>query len=90
MDHLKTISDIAVRDAVDVYQTAMERLVVRLLGDNDPNALAAFLEDSRQRALNHVKNNLRSELRDIKSETRALTLAIAMVEKTFDRLAEPE
>ena len=90
MEHLKAISDVAVRDAVDVYQTVMERLVMRLLGENDPKALAAFLEDARQHALNHVKNNLRSELRDIKSETRALILAIAMVEKTFDRLAEPE
>ena len=90
MEHLKAISDIAVRDAVDVYQTAMERLVVRLVGENDPKTLAAFLDDARQRALNHAKNNLRSELRDIKSETRALTLAIAMLEKTFDRLAEPE
>ena len=90
MEHLKAISDIAVRDAVDVYQTVMERLVVRLLDHNDPKALAAFLEESRQRALNHAKINLRSELRDIKTETRALTLAIAMLEKTFDRLAEPE
>lgn len=82
MKHLNAISDIAVRDAVDIYQTQMERLILRLVGDVDSETVAAFLEEARQRALDHVK-----EFNDTKHEARAHALAIAMLEKTFDRLS---
>jgi hypothetical protein len=78
VQHLREIDDIAVRDAVDIYQTQMELFVLQLLDKNRDIALTQ-IGTFRQTVLNHAENLLGSEFAPI---------AIAIIEMTHDRLRE--
>jgi len=84
MDHLREIEDWPTRAAVDLYQTQMEFLVLKLLHKDRDIALTKLVE-ARDAALSHLKN-LGSDFIPMGDEMKSTRIALAILENTFDRL----
>lgn len=84
MEYLKGIKDRNVRDAVDIFQMQMEIFILDLLGE-DRDAAVSAIDETRSRTINYVKN-LGSEFGSIDDEAKSIGLALAILEKTFERL----
>ena len=85
-DPLREIDDIAVRDAVNIFQTYIESAIGNLL-DHDRSKALVQIEDARGRAMKNVKA-LGSDVVPMEQEAKTLRLAVGLLKKTFDRLRE--
>ena len=85
-DPLREIDDIAVRDAIYIFQTYIESTIGNLL-DRDRNIALAQIETARSRAMQNVKE-MGSDVVPMEQEAKTLRLAVGLLEKTFDRLHE--
>ena len=83
-DPLREIDDIAVRDAIDIFQTYIESTIGNLL-DRDRNMALAQIESARSRTIQNVKE-MGSDVVPMEQEAKTLRLAVGLLEKTFDRL----
>jgi hypothetical protein len=84
MDHLREVEVIAVRDAIDLFQTAMEVTILDLL-DKDPGTAIAYLQITGDNAIYHIKG-VGDEFSSVYEDTKAQRIAIRLIEKTVDRL----
>jgi hypothetical protein len=84
MDHLAEIDDWAVRNAVDMVQFEYEFMILNLLGE-DRDVVLRYLELSRQKMRDRIKN-LGGEFISYEVEAKTKRIALAILERTFDRL----
>ncbi|HEY7247646.1 MAG TPA: hypothetical protein VH678_27570 [Xanthobacteraceae bacterium] len=85
-DPLREIDDIAVRDAIDIFQTYIESTIGNLL-DRDRNIALAQIETARSRAMQNVKE-MASDVVPIEQEAKTLCLAIGLTGKDFRPAAQ--
>ncbi len=85
-DPLREIDDIAVHDAIDIFQTYIESAIGNLL-DRDRSKALIQIENARNRAIENVKA-LGSDVVSMEQEAKTLRLAIGLLEKTFNRLRD--
>jgi hypothetical protein len=76
---LREIDDIAVRDAIDTFQTYIESAIGNLL-DPDRNKALAQIENARSRAMQNVKA-MGSDVVPMEQEAKTLRLAVGLLEK---------
>jgi hypothetical protein len=86
MDHLAEINDVAVRDAVDLFEAQMELLVLNLL-DPDHSTAVTQITTARDRAADRIIN-LARECAPTSGDAKAIRIAAAMLAKTYKRLID--
>ena len=84
MDHLSEIADVAVHDAVELFETQIELLVLSLL-DPDYEAAVAQITKARDRAADRIIG-LAKGYSSTSDDAKAIRIAAAMLKKTYKRL----
>jgi len=86
MDHLAEINDVAVYDAVDLFEAQIELLVLNLL-DPDHGAALDQITTARDRAADRIINLARG-FPPTGEDAKAIRIAAAMLTKTYKRLID--
>jgi hypothetical protein len=86
MDHLVEIKDLAVRDAIDLFEAQMELLVLNLL-DPDQGTAIAQITAARERADDRIID-IANECAPESEYAKAIRIAAAMLTKTYKRLID--
>jgi len=85
MEHLQAIEDWAVRDAVATVQARFEEMLMELLPQNGRRA-HDYLVDAQRRITSAIKNRAEVETLDQRAQHASETLALAILDKSFERL----
>jgi hypothetical protein len=85
MEHLQAIEDWAVRDAVATVQARFEDMLIELLPENGWRA-HDYLVDAQRRITGSIKNRPAVETLDQRAQHASETLALAILDKSFERL----
>jgi hypothetical protein len=86
MDHVAEVKDLAVRDAVDLFEAQIELLLLNLL-DPDHDTAIAQITTARDRADDRIINFARECAPD-SEDAKAIRFAAAMLTKTYKRLID--
>jgi hypothetical protein len=85
MEHLQAIEDWAVRDAVATVQARFEDMLMELLPQNGRRA-HDYLVEAQRRITGGIKNRAEVETLDQRAQHASETLALAILDKSFERL----
>jgi hypothetical protein len=85
MNHLSEVEDAAARAGVYTFQTQMEIIVLSLLHRDRVVALVQ-IEEARIASLDHLGSDLEPPPHSIVHHAKSQRVAVAMLERTFDRL----
>ena len=86
MDHLAEINDVAVRDAVDLFEAQIELLILGLLDPHHATAIAQ-ITTARDRAADRIIDLARG-CAPTSEDAKAIRIAAAMLTKTYKRLID--
>jgi hypothetical protein len=86
MGHLSEIADVAVHDAVDLFEAQIELLVLGLLDPDHETAMAQII-GARDRAANRIIELARG-YSSTSDYAKAIRIAAAMLTKTYKRLID--
>jgi len=86
MDHLSEVDDVAVHDAVDLFEAQIELLVLNLLNPDHATAIAQ-IATARDRAADRIIG-LAKGCSSTSEDAKAIRIAAAMLTKTYKRLID--
>ena len=86
MDHLAEIDDVAVHDAIELFETQMELLVLSLL-DADHATATTQITTARDGAADRIIN-LAKDCAPTNGDAKVIRIAAAMLTKTYKRLID--
>ena len=85
MEHLAAIADWTVRNAVATAQMRFESMLLDLL-PADADEAERYLEDAKRRITREIKSRDEIETIDAAAQHASDTLALAILDKSFERL----